>query len=51
MTGPEHVAHLRDIAAAVHTVPIRRSAAANGVAEVRGLFTGLPVALVVGAKP
>jgi len=48
---PEHVAHLRGIAAAVHTVPIRRSAAANGVAEVRGLFTGLPVALVVGAKP
>jgi len=51
MTGPEHVAHLRDIAAAVHTVPIRRSAAANAVAGVRGLFTGLPVALVVGAKP
>ena len=48
---PEHVAHLRDIAAAVHTVPIRRSAAANAVAGVRGLLTGLPIAVVRDAMP
>ncbi len=47
---PEHVAHLRGIAAAVHTVPIRRSAARNVLAGVRGLLTGLPVALVVKGK-
>jgi hypothetical protein len=47
----EYVAHLRGIAAAVHTVPMRHSAARNVVAGFRGLLTGLPVALVIGAKP
>ncbi len=48
---PEHVAHLQGIAAAVHTVPIRRSAARNVLAGVRGLFTGLPVAVVRDEMP
>ena len=48
---PEYVAHRRGIAAAVHTVPIHRSLARNMVAGIKGLLTGLPVALVIGAKP
>lgn len=43
---PEYVEHLRGIAAAVHAAPIHRSAARNLWAGVKGVITGLPVAIV-----
>jgi glycosyltransferase involved in cell wall biosynthesis len=48
---PEYVAHLRDIAAAVHTVPIRRSPGRNVCAALKGLLTSLPVAIVRDDMP
>lgn len=43
---PEYVDHLREIAAAVHTVPIQRSLARNVRAAAKGLLTGLPMVIV-----
>lgn len=40
---PEHVAHLRSICHAVHTVPMKRSRWRDGRAAVKGLATGLPI--------
>ena len=48
---PEYVAHLRGIAAAVHTVPIHRSPARNLAAGIKGLLTGLPIAVVRDEMP
>lgn len=41
-----YVEHLREIAAEVHTVPIRRSTLRNVWAGAKGLLTGLPAAIV-----
>jgi polysaccharide biosynthesis protein PslH len=40
---PEAVAHLKEVCAAVHTVPIQRSLWRNLRAGVKGLMTGLPI--------
>jgi glycosyltransferase involved in cell wall biosynthesis len=48
---PEYVEHLRTIAHAVHTVPIRRSPGRNVCAALKGLLTGLPVAIVRDDMP
>ena len=40
---PEHIAHLRSLCQAVHTVPMKRSRWRDGRAVVKGLFTGLPI--------
>ncbi|MGQ9768607.1 MAG: glycosyl transferase family 1, partial [Anaerolineae bacterium] len=48
---PEYVAHLRGLAAAVHTVPIRRSPWLNLRAAARGLLTGLPMVIVRDEMP
>ncbi len=42
---PAALAHLREVCAAVHTVPIRRSAWRNVRAALRGLLTGLPITI------
>lgn len=42
---PEYVAHLAQFCRAVHTVPIRRSTAANLRAGLRGLLTGQPIVI------
>ncbi len=48
---PEHIEHLRGIAAAVHTVPIRRSLPRNLWAAMRGLLTGLPIVIARDEMP
>lgn len=48
---PEYVEYLRSIAAAVHTVPIRRSMARNGRAAFKGLITGLPMVIARDEMP
>lgn len=48
---PEYVEYLRSIAAAVHTVPIRRSMARNGRAALKGLITGLPMVIARDEMP
>lgn len=42
---PEYTEHLRGIASAVHTVPIRRSMVRNVQAGIKGLLTGLPIVI------
>ena len=48
---PEYVEHLRQIAHAVHTVPIRRSFVLNLRAAVKGLLTGLPIVIAHDNSP
>jgi hypothetical protein len=43
---PEALAHLAGVCAAVHAVPLRRSAWRNARAGVVGLLTGLPITIV-----
>ncbi len=42
---PEYVQHLAALVEAVHTVPLRRSTAANVRAGLRGLASGLPIVI------
>lgn len=42
---PEHVAHLRGYARAVHVVPIRRSLWRNGLALARSVLSGAPAVI------
>jgi polysaccharide biosynthesis protein PslH len=42
---PEHVAHLKTICHAVHTVPMARSRWRDGRAAAKGLLTGLPIVI------
>jgi glycosyltransferase involved in cell wall biosynthesis len=48
---PEALAHLRGICAAVHTVPMRRSAWRNVIAAAKGLLTGLPIVIARDEMP
>ena len=48
---PEYVEHLRQIAHAVHTVPMRRSFVLNLRAAVKGLLTGLPIVIARDDMP
>jgi len=48
---PEALAHLRGICAAVHAVPMRRSAWHNVAAGIGGLATGRPVTIVRDEMP
>gem|GEM_PF-66461 len=48
---PEHIAHLRTIAHAVYTVPIRRSPWLNLRAAAKGLLTGLPIVIARDEMP
>jgi len=48
---PEYIEHLRTIAHAVYTVPMRRSLARNLAAGLWGLLTGLPIVIVRDAMP
>jgi glycosyltransferase involved in cell wall biosynthesis len=43
---PEHVAHLRSVCQAVHTVPMRRSRWRDGRAIIKGLSTAQPFVIV-----
>lgn len=42
---PEHVAHLKTICHAVHTVPMVRSRWRDGRAAIKGLFTRIPIVI------
>ncbi len=48
---PEYIEHLRGIAHAVHTVPIRRSLSRNLRAAIKGLLTGLPIVIARDDMP
>lgn len=43
---PGAVAHLKEVCAAVHTVPMQRSTLRNVRAGLRGLWSGLPIVIV-----
>ncbi len=43
---PEHIAHLREFGAAVHTVPMARSTWRNVRAVLKAMLTGLPIVIV-----
>lgn len=43
---PDAVAHLKQVCAAVHTVPMQRSMLRNVRAGLRGLWSGLPIVIV-----
>jgi polysaccharide biosynthesis protein PslH len=42
---PEHIAHLKTICHAVHTVPLARSHWQNARAALKGLFSGMPIVI------
>ncbi len=48
---PDYVEHLAQFCRAVHTVPIRRSTAANLRAGLHGLLTGLPIVIARDHSP
>jgi polysaccharide biosynthesis protein PslH len=47
----QHVEHLRQIAHAVHTVPMRRSFILNVRAAIKGLLSGLPIVIARDDSP
>lgn len=48
---PEDVAHLRDVCAAVHTVPINRSRWQDGLSLLQSLLTGEPAVIIRDRLP
>lgn len=48
---PEDVAHLRELCAAVHTVPINRSRLKDGLSLLQSLLTGEPAVIVRDRLP